>query len=288
MRIVVAGATGVVGRLLLPKLIAKGHEVIGMTRKEQGVPGITSTGARAAVVDALDSDAVSRLFEAVQPDVVIHQLTALSHRDFAATSRLRTEGTRNLVEAAQAVGVRRMIVQSIAWAYESGAGLATEEDGLDLQSSGPRQRLVESIHSLEKMVRELPEHVILRYGMFYGEGTFYDNQGFMAQQVRSHSLPATNGITSFLHVEDAAEATVQALHWPTGAVNIVDDDPAPGTQWLPVFAKALGAPMPDVVPECESWERGASNAKARREYGWDPIYPTWRSGLPESLRTSFS
>ena len=286
MRIFVAGSTGVVGRLLLPKLIDAGHDVIGMTRTTEGREFIQSTGARAVVMNAFDGDSMISLFAQVRPEVVIHQLTALSNLDFAGTSRLRVEGTQNLVQAALLVGVRRIVAQSISWAYEPGVGFATEEVALDVSASMPRKRLVESISSLERTVCEIPEHVILRYGAFYGQGTFYHHDGFMAQEVRARNVPATEGVTSFLHVEDAASAALLALEWPKGPVNIVDDEPTHGIEWLPVYADALRAPRPNIQLGYEAWERGASNSKARNEYGWKPMYPTWRTGLPRSLESS--
>lgn len=283
MKILVAGSTGVIGRLLLPKLIHSGHDVFGMTRIEERKRLIGATGAHAAMVDVLDRDAVMSVLSEIRPEVVIHQLTSLSNRDFVGTSRVRVAGTRNLVDAALTVGVKRIIAQSISWAYEPGEVPATEDVPLDIHAEIPRKRMIESIRALESIVAEIPEHVILRYGMLYGPGTFYDNDGFVAQEVRSKKVPATDGVTSFLHVEDAAYAATLALNWGTGPVNIVDDEPARGTDWIPMYAEALGAPSPDVTQGRDAWERGASNVKARNDYGWKPIYPTWRTRLTKSL-----
>jgi len=219
----------------------------------------------------------------VRPEVVIHQLTSLSNRDFAGTSRVRVEGTRNLVDASLAVGVKRMIAQSISWAYQPGEAPATEDVPLDIHSEMPRRRMVEAISVLESTVAQIPQHVILRYGSLYGPGTFYDNNGFVAQEVRSKNVQATDSVTSFLHVEDAAHVACLALNWASGPVNIVDDEPARGTEWIPIYAEALGAPNPEVHQESDGWERGASNAKARNDFKWKSLYPTWRTGLPKSL-----
>lgn len=244
---------------------------------------IEDTGARAVVVDAFDRDTLMSVFADVRPEVVIHQLTALSDRDFVENSRIRVEGTRNLVDASLKFGVAQMIAQSISWAYEPRDGLATEEASLDIHASMPRKRMINAIVALEQAVADIPCHSILRYGMFYGPGTWYDQNGFMAGEIRRKQIPATKGVTSFVHVDDAVNAAILALEWPEGSVNIVDDEPAEGIEWLPVYADALGAPMPDVHQGHEAWERGASNAKARNQFGWNPVNPTWRTGLPRSL-----
>ena len=283
MRIVVAGSTGVVGRLLLPMLLREGHEVIGLTSNERNIAAIEKTGARAVVANVLDRETLRSAIREARPDAIIHQLTSLSNRNFADNTRIRIEGTRNLVDAAQETGVERLIAQSISWAYEPGEGPAEEDVPLDVLASEPRKTTIDGIVALEETVAEMPNHVILRYGMFYGPGTWYDHGGFMAERVLQKKIPATEGITSFLHVEDAANAALLALRWPSGPVNLVDDEPAKGLDWLPVYAEALGAPAPDALTNRNGWERGASNAKARQEYGWEPIYPTWRTGFARSF-----
>ncbi|WP_312115727.1 NAD-dependent epimerase/dehydratase family protein [Brevibacillus reuszeri] len=284
MRIFVAGSTGVIGRFLLPKLVRAGHEVTGMTRSSEQKQVIQALGARAIVADVFDSEGLIETIGEIRPDVVIHQLTSLSNWSLADNAKIRMEGTRNLVDAAQKAGVKKMIAQSIAWAYESGDEPATEEVPFDVQAPFPRKTTIDGIVALEGAVAEVPSHVILRYGTLYGPDTCYDRKGAMAEKTRNRELPATEGTVSFLHVEDAANAAFLALDWPTGTLNIVDDEPAPGTNWLPVYADALQAPMPEIQLGRTGWERGASNAKARNEYGWEPIYPTWRSGFAQDLR----
>lgn len=286
MRIFVAGATGVVGRLLLPKLLHGGHEVVGMTRTTERKQIIEDLGAHAVTLDAFDRDGIRSLLDEIRPDVVIHQLTSLADRNFAENTRIRVEGTQNLVDASCQCGVKKMIVQSIAWAYEAGDGPASEDVPLDIAAPAPRKRLLDGIVALEQAVSAVPQHVILRYGLFYGPGTWYAKDGFMAEQVRQQKVPATTGVASFVHVEDAVNAAFRALDWPTGIVNIVDDEPAAGVDWLPVYAEALGAPFPAVQTQHEPWERGASNAKARKDFDWKPRYSTWRTGLPRSIQTS--
>jgi nucleoside-diphosphate-sugar epimerase len=282
VKILVVGATGVVGRLLVPLLVAARHEVAGTTRHAARRERIAAAGARPVVADALDRAATVAVLGAERPDVVIQQLTDLSGRDFAGNSRLRVEGTRTLVDAALAVGVRRMIAQSISWIYAPGQRPAHEDEPLDLDAPASRGRTVAAVQALERAVAEVPVGVVLRYGILYGPGTWYSRDGWTTERVRRGELAATDGVASFLHVADAARAALQALAWPAGPLNIVDDEPAAGTDWLPLYASLVGAPPPPVTPGREGWERGASNARARR-LGWRPNYPTWRDGFITAL-----
>jgi nucleoside-diphosphate-sugar epimerase len=284
MRIFVAGAAGVIGRSLLPKLLQAGHEVIGLTHKEENKTILESLGAQAVIADVYERESIFAAIQAAQPEVVIHQLTSLSQRNFADNSKIRIEGTRNIVDASLTSGVKQIIAQSISWAYEAGEGPATENTPLDTNASESRMRTIEGIRSLEKAVAEIPNHVILRYGMLYGQGTWYDAAGLMTEEIRQGRLTATEAVTSFLHVEDAANAAALALNWPSGPVNIVDNEPARGIDWVPVFSEILGAPRPPLQMGREGWERGASNTKARMDYGWSPSYPSWRSGFAQSLK----
>jgi nucleoside-diphosphate-sugar epimerase len=244
---------------------------------------IEAAGARAVAVDIFDREGVLRALGDARPEVVIHQLTALKDWNLEDNARIRKEGTRNLVDAAIASGAKRLIAQNIAWAYGPGESPASETDGLDIEAAPPRKTTIEGVVALERAVAEMPSHVILRYGMLYGPDTWYAPDGLIADRVRRREMPATDGFTSFLHVEDAAQAAVLALDWPDGIVNIVDDEPAAGTEWLPYYAALLGAPAPEIKPGRAGWERGASNAKARRKYGWTPMYGSWRNGFEKSL-----
>jgi nucleoside-diphosphate-sugar epimerase len=273
MRIFVAGATGAIGRRLVPLLLARGHRVTAMTRRAGAAAAL---GADEVVCDAFDRPGIHRAIAAARPDVVVHQLTDLAAADTAANARMRIEGTRNLVDAARANGVRRMVAQSIAWAYAAGEAPATEDEPLDLEAPEPRLATVRGVAALEDAVRELPEWTILRYGMLYGPGTWYAGDGLRAEQARAGELAADADVASFVHVGDAASACVAALGWPTGAVNVCDEDPAPGREWLPVFCEAVGAPAPPVSDRPRAgWARGAANARAR-ELGWVPRHPSWR------------
>lgn len=276
MRVFVAGATGAVGRRLLPLLLEAGHEVIAATRRPEK---LATLGVRGVRLDLRDREAVLAAVRDVRPDVVMHQVTDLADRDFDANARVRITGTRNLVDAALGAGVRRMVAQSIAFAYAPGDGPARESDPLHLDAPPPRGRTLEGVVGLEQAVAEMPEGVVLRYGTLYGDGTWYAPGGAVAESVRAGKLRATPGVTSFLHVDDAARSAIAALDWPAGVVNIVDDEPASGTQWVPYLAALLGAPSPPLAERANPWERGATNAKARKDLGWTPLWPGWRNGF---------
>jgi nucleoside-diphosphate-sugar epimerase len=268
MRILLAGSTGVIGRRLEPLLTAKGHEVIGLARNGP------------VAVDVLDRDAVATAVRDARPDVVMHQLTSLRTRDFGANSRLRRVGTRNLVDAALAAGVRRIVAQSIAWAYEPGTGPASEETPLDLDAAEPRRTTVAGVAALESALREAPEWVVLRYGTLYGPDTWYARNGLMAQFAGAGKVPADEDVSSLLHVDDAVAAAAAALRWPTGAVNVCDDEPAAASEWVPAFCAAIGVPAPAATGgERHGWARGASNRYARKHLGWTPNHPSWRTGF---------
>jgi nucleoside-diphosphate-sugar epimerase len=277
MRILVAGA---IGRLLVPKLLADGHEVAGTSRSAEGAKAIDALGAKGLQMDAFSADSVNAALHVFRPEVVVHQLTALGERDFAANSRLRIEGTRHLVDAGLEVGARKIVSQSISWVYEGGDTPADESVALD--DTPERAGMMAGVRGLESESARLPEHVVLRYGALYGPGTWHERGGLIAQQLRDGAIAANDGVTSFVHVEDAARAAVAALEWPNGLVNIVDDEPAPSHEWLPALATAYGEPAPAIVPGRAAWERGASNRKARTELGWTPTWPTWRTGFAAS------
>ncbi|HET9171747.1 MAG TPA: NAD(P)-dependent oxidoreductase [Actinospica sp.] len=280
MRILVAGATGAIGRLLVPLLIAEGHEVAGTSRSAEGVKAVDALGARGLQMDAFSAESVNAALHAFGPEIVVHQLTALGERDFAANARIRIEGTRHLVDAALEVGARKIIAQSISWVYE--AGDTPADEAVPLDATPERAAMMAGVLGLESQSARLPEHVVLRYGSLYGPGTWHERGGLVARQLRGGALSANDGISSFVHVEDAARAAVAALVWPNGIVNIVDDEPAPARDWLPALAAAFGEPAPAIVEGRAGWERGASNRRARTELGWVPAWPTWRTGFAAS------
>jgi nucleoside-diphosphate-sugar epimerase len=281
MRIFLAGATGVIGRRLVPLLVDRGHSVTGFVRRDADADWLRSLGAKAVRGDVFDADGVRRAVALAAPDVVMHQLTDLKGGNRQANSEMRVTGTRHLVDAALAVGVQRVVAQSIAWAYEAGSVPAAEDVPLDLGSSGSRLRTVQGVASLEAAVREAPEWVVLRYGLLYGPGTWYARGGLMADAAARGELAADGDVSSFVHVDDAAGAAADALAWPTGFVNVCDDVPAPGREWVPAFGRGVGvASVPAATGgERPGWARGASNEYARKELHWTPAWPSWRDGF---------
>jgi nucleoside-diphosphate-sugar epimerase len=308
MKVFVAGATGAIGRQLVPRLVAAGHEVHGMTRHESNKAMLDELGAVPVVADALDPDQVADAVTAARPEVIVHQLTAIGaldmrhfDRDFALTNRLRTEGTDHLLSAGQAVGVRRFVAQGVAGygAYaRTGGPVKSEEDPLEPTPPREMRETLAAIRHLEQAVLDArwTEGIVLRYGVFYGPGTRLARDGEVAELVRKRKFPLVGdggGVWSFIHVADAAEATVAAVeHGTRGVYNVVDDDPAPVAEWLPALAQELGAKKPMRVPRfigrlfagetgvmMLTEVRGASNAKAKRELGWRPAHPSWRQGF---------
>jgi nucleoside-diphosphate-sugar epimerase len=307
MRVFVAGATGAIGRQLVPRLVAAGHEVHGMTRHESKKAMLDELGAVPVVADALDPDQVAEAVGGARPEVIVHQLTAIGSldprhfdRDFALTNRLRTEGTDHLLSAGQAVGVRRFVAQSYgAWWYvRTGGPVKSEEDPLDPTPAREMRESWAAVRHLEEAVlgARWTEGIVLRYGSFYGPGTSMAPDGEQSELIRRRRFPLVGdggGVWSFIHIADAAEATVAAVeHGRRGVYNVVDDDPAPVAEWLPALAQELGAKEPMRVPVfigrlfagetgvvMMTDARGASNAKAKRELGWRPAHPSWRQGF---------
>ena len=307
MRVFLAGGSGAIGRRLIPMLIEAGHEVTAMTRSEGSAEAIRATGALTAVVDVYDAEALTEAVRAARPDAVIHQLTALPHRVeprkrglYDATNRLRTEGTRNLLAAAREVGARRFVCQSIAFAYPSGGDRLMDEDApLALDAPEPFGTAVRAVKEMEDAVLEAGG-IVLRYGWFYGPGTFYGEGGSSEADVRRRRFPVIgsgDGVFSFIHVDDAASATVAALgHDGPAVFNVVDDEPAPMRDWLPAYAEAIGAKPPRRVPvwvaklvaggmvAAMAALPGVTNARARERLGWQPRWASWRQGFRDAPR----
>lgn len=278
MRILLAGATGVLGRRILPLLISHGHQVTALTRQPQKVRELRKSAVDARIVNVYDGDALRRQMLSVSPDLVMHQLTDLSKGNSELNANIRTIGTRNLVDAALAAGVNKMVAQSVAWAYQPGEAPAGEETCLDLSSAEPRATTVRGVAALENAIADMPSWVVLRYGLLYGPETWYSPEGMMGNKARKGDLQGTRDISSFVHVDDAAAAAVDALEWPTGAVNVCDDEPAPGSEWIPAFCEWVGADSPsfDDAQIRNSWARGADNSLSRDLRGWLPQHHTWR------------
>lgn len=282
VRILLLGGTGVIGQRLGPLLLADGHDVSVTTRHPKSAETLHNGGLRPLILDVLDRAAVHDVFARFRFDLVMHQVTDLAGADPAANARVRTIGTRNLVDAAKKHGVKRMIAQSISWAYKPGDIAAEEATPLDLDAPPPRSTTVAAIAALESAVAEIPEAVVLRYGTLYGPGTWYARGGRISEQVLQGQVTATSDITSFVHADDAAAAAMSALHWPAGPVNIVDDDPAAGWEWLPLYSAALGGPPPPMDLRTGSRIKPTTNHRAA-SLGWRPAYATWRDGLLSSV-----
>ena len=312
MRIFVAGATGVIGGRIVPMLVGAGHEVVGMTTSKATARQVEAMGAGAAVADGLDADAVMTAVLEARPEVVVHQMTALKaftdirrfDQAFAVTNRLRTEGTDHLLAAARTAGARRFVAQSFAgWPFaRTGGPVKSEEAELDPDPPAAFRRTLDAIRHVETATLSAGEieGIVLRYGGLYGHGTSMDEGGWAVEAVRRRRFPLVGeagGVWSFVHADDAATATLLAIEGGApGIYHVVDDDPAPVSEWLPALAEAIGARPPRRVP---AWVgrlvagehglvlmtdvRGASNAKTKRDLGWRPRFPSWRDGFISEL-----
>lgn len=305
MRVLVAGSSGVIGRQLVPVLHEAGHEVVGLARTAH------PSTAEIVKVDALDRQAVVRAVRNTRPDAIVNMLTAIPKRidpkrlaqDFELTNRLRVVGTENLLAAAAEVGVGRIVAQGLAYAYEPlGHGLADEDTPLWLDPPKPFMPVLDALKKLERATLGAGG-TVLRYGHLYGPGTSYAADGSFVQQVRDRQVPLVGGgaaTFSFTHTVDAATAVQAVLETGhTGVFNVVDDDPAPMSEWLPYLASTLGAPEPRRAPAfLARWAvgpwgvafmtrlRGADNARAQRILGWKPSYRSWRTGFSAELGTT--
>jgi nucleoside-diphosphate-sugar epimerase len=307
MRVFLAGATGVAGRPLVPRLLRAGHQVTGMTRSAERAQAIRAAGAEAVVADALDAEATRAAVVAARPEVVVQHLTDLPHelpprqlaKAYAGNDRVRREGTANLVAAARAAGAQRYVAQNVCFFYAAEGGAVKDEDApLMTEVPPPFDRSARVYREMEETIVGAGG-LVLRFGWWYGPGTTWAPEGYMAREVRRRRLPIVGdggGVFSFVHVDDVVEATVAALeHGSPGVYNVCDDEPAPVREWLPAYARELGAAPPRRVPR---WLaalavgrfqarmftelRGASNAKSKRDLGWQPAHPTWRAGLAAS------
>jgi nucleoside-diphosphate-sugar epimerase len=305
VKVFVAGASGAVGRPLIAQLVAAGHETTGITRSPERADAIRAAGAEAVVCDVFDAAALAAAVADAAPDVVVHQLTSLPHRLkmrdphlYDANNRVRREGTRNLVAAADG---RRVVCQSIAFAYRATQPTLADED-VPLFTDGPSPfgEATRAVEEMERMVLDAGG-IVLRYGWFYGPGTFYGEGGYMANDVRKRHVAIVGdgaGVFSFVHVDDAAAAAVVAAErGASGVYNVVDDEPAPLHEWLPVYAQAFGAKPPRRLPvwfaqmfagksaaAMATVLAGATNARAKRDLGWEPRWATWRDGFRDAPR----
>jgi nucleoside-diphosphate-sugar epimerase len=307
MRVFVAGASGAIGRPLVRRLLEAGHQVTGMTRRQERAAEIRKAGAEAVVCDVFDAPALSDAVVTARPDIVVHELTALPPRidprradTYPATNRLRTEGTSILIEAARAAGARRFVAQSIVFVYAPAGPRVVDEGAPVIQgASGHLGESMDATLGCERQVLAIGG-LVLRYGYFYGPGTSFARDGTMAEDFHKRRFPIVGsgeGRMSFLQIDDAASATVAACErGAPGVYNVCDDEPARMRDWIPVYAEAVGARRPLRVPRwlaravagktiarMATELRGASNQKAKRELGWRPDHPSWRQGFTEAL-----
>jgi len=307
MRVFVTGATGAIGTRLVPQLAAAGHDVTATTRSPAKVDGLSALGARPVLVDGLEAAAVTKAVADAEPDAIVHQMTALSgtadlrHFDrwFATTNELRTKGTDILLNAAREIGVKRLVAQSYTgWTNpRTGSQVKTESDGLDPQPLGVQRESLAAIRYVEERVpvAEL-DGIVLRYGNFYGPGASEP----LVELIRKRRFPVIGdgaGVWSWIHLDDAAAATVAALQrGASGIYNVTDDEPAPVSEWLPFLAEAVGAKPPMRFPKwlarlvagpvAVRWMtegRGSSNARAKRDLAWQPRWSSWRDGFRDGL-----
>ena len=312
MKVFVTGGTGAIGQFLLPLLVENKHEVVALTRSANKATKLEDIGVTPVIADPLDKQALTAAVRRAEPEVIIHQLTALSSagnfrkfdQEFALTNRFRTEVTDTLLAAARTIGTRRLIAQSYCgWPYaKKGGPVKTEEDPLDPKPPESFTKTLAAIRSLEDKLRSTTflEGIALRYGNFYGPGTAIGKGGVIIKMIKKRRFPIVGGgggIWSFIHVIDAARATIAAIsRGAAGVYNIADDEPAKVATWLPVLAKEIGAKPPRKIPHwlgelmigkagmmMMTQIRGCSNAKAKRELGWTPIYPSWRIGFADGL-----
>jgi nucleoside-diphosphate-sugar epimerase len=311
MRVFLAGATGAIGRQLVPRLVEAGHELIAITRQQKKLPELYELGAEPILCDVFDAERLGSVVARAEPEAVINELTDLPQslnprrlkEYYAANNHVRREGTRNLLDAARCAGVRRFLAQGAAfWYAPTGGPVKTEEAPLYLDAPAPVGPAVGAIKEVEDAVLSADgiEGVLLRYGMFYGPGTWYAKDGDVGRQVRKRRYPMIGhgeGTYSFIHIDDAASATVAALELARpGVYNVVDDDPASAAEWMLLYVEALGAKRPPRVPAfvarliageaLVTWMlglRGASNGKIKEELGWSPHYKSWRQGFFEAL-----
>ncbi|HLJ02468.1 MAG TPA: NAD(P)-dependent oxidoreductase [Solirubrobacteraceae bacterium] len=308
MKVLVAGAGGAIGIPLIQRLVAEGHEVVGMTRSPERGRAIRGSGAQSVLCDVLYARQLTDTVARIAPDAIIHELTALPDRydpkrlaeQLAPTNRLRREGTAHLIAAASEAGVSRLVAQSVAFAYApTGGWIKDEEAPLHLDARPPQDEVVAAVADLERQVLDV-SGVVLRYGYFYGPGTQFGGRGAYAEMARRRMLPIVpdaEGHWSFIHVRDAADATARALqHGDSGVYNVVDDEPAPAREWIPGYATAVGAGRPLKLPEfigvrllgsvavsAMKEQRGASNAKARAHLDWSPEHGSWRTGFRQAI-----
>ncbi|MBF9297625.1 NAD-dependent epimerase/dehydratase family protein [Mammaliicoccus sciuri] len=277
-KIFVTGATGLIGTKLTKRLIEEGYEVAGLTTSEKGKEKLDNAGVKAYIGNILEYDTIEKSIGDFKPDIIMNEITDLKQVDMSANTKVRIEGTRNLVEAAIKHDVPHIQSQSIAFVYEAGDTLATEETSLDYDASGDRKITVDGVEGLEKESARLNKHVILRYGLLYGPGTWYGKDGMIYNQFINGEVTMTDGVQSFIHIDDAVETAIQALNFESGIYNVADDDPVKGDDWAKWYANELNVSPTLNIEPAAPFERGVTNKKFK-DQGGKLIYATWKDGM---------
>lgn len=277
-KIFVVGATGLIGTKLTKRLLEEGYDVAGLTRSQQGKAKLEDQGVTGFIGDVFKADTVEAAVASYKPDVIINEITDLKQADMSAKARVRKEGTKNIVSAALNNDVQHIQSQSIAFVYEGGQGLATEETPLDYQATGERKVTVDGVEALEQETARIPHHVILRYGLLYGPQTWFGKDGMIYNQFIDGSVSMSNGIQSFIHIDDAVETAIQALSFEPGIYNVTDDNPVDGETWAKWYAQLLNVNPTLNIEQAADHERGASNKKFRQQ-GGKLIYSDWQEGM---------
>ncbi|WP_239740165.1 NAD(P)-dependent oxidoreductase [Mammaliicoccus sp. P-M59] len=277
-KIFVTGATGLIGTKLTKRLIEEGYEVAGLTTSEKGKEKLDNAGVKAYIGNILEYDTIEKSIGDFKPDIIMNEITDLKQVDMSANTKVRIEGTRNLVEAAIKHDVPHIQSQSIAFVYEAGDTLATEETSLDYDASGDRKITVDGVEGLEKESARLNKHVILRYGLLYGPGTWYGKDGMIYNQFINGKVTMTDGVQSFIHIDDAVETAIQALNFESGIYNVADDEPVKGDDWAKWYANELNVTPTLNIEPAAPFERGVTNKKFK-DQGGKLIYTTWKDGM---------
>ncbi|PTJ43155.1 NAD-dependent epimerase/dehydratase family protein [Mammaliicoccus sciuri] len=277
-KIFVTGATGLIGTKLTKRLIEEGYEVAGLTTSEKGKEKLDNAGVKAYIGNILKYDTIEKSIGDFKPDIIMNEITDLKQVDMSANTKVRIEGTRNLVEAAIKHDVPHIQSQSIAFVYEAGDTLATEETSLDYDASGDRKITVDGVEGLEKESARLNKHVILRYGLLYGPGTWYGKDGMIYNQFINGEVTMTDGVQSFIHIDDAVETAIQALNFESGIYNVADDEPVKGDDWAKWYSNELNVTPTLNIEPAAPFERGVTNKKFK-DQGGKLIYSTWKDGM---------
>ncbi|WP_323708561.1 NAD-dependent epimerase/dehydratase family protein [Mammaliicoccus sciuri] len=277
-KIFVTGATGLIGTKLTKRLIEEGYEVAGLTTSEKGKEKLDNAGVKAYIGNILEYDTIEKSIGDFKPDIIMNEITDLKQVDMSANTKVRIDGTRNLVEAAIKHDVPHIRSQSIAFVYEAGDTLATEETSLDYDASGDRKITVDGVEGLEKESARLNKYVILRYGLLYGPGTWYGKDGMIYEQFINGEVTMTDGVQSFIHIDDAVETAIQALNFESGIYNVADDEPVKGDDWAKWYANELNVTPTLNIEPAAPFERGVTNKKFK-DQGGNLIYTTWKDGM---------